>query len=338
MTQAVDHRHRCFITQYARLRHIALEGGADRGRDLAIYQERRVAEMAVEGLRRRRPLHRRVHDDGHFGVENRVGNQVRFGRQTQHCLQIVLLGDAQSGHQIVGAMAAEDDRYLFVEHGHHSLVLEVRRRRLLRGLLFLRVTLGACKRIADEIRRAHTRIGQFSWVRRFRYLAQVDEHAGREANLQLLRGSAIRAEDAGLPRDDVGPPRHRVHHRDAVLTDELQQRFLWIEAVHDAQVGLIGVAHLVLILVPFLEVKRPRKSHDGMGVNQSRRHGGSIQDRETLRHRHLVARADFRDLALLDQHDAVLNGVAGDRVHRPRDHRQLLRHVLVARSLVGFGR
>ena len=144
----------------------------------------------------------------------------------------------------------------------------------------------------------------------------------------------MRAEDAGLPRDDVGPARHGMDHGDAVLADELQERLVRIEAVHDAQVGLVRIAHLVLILIRLLEVERPGQPDHRMGVDQARRHHGGGHDRIAFRQWNVLAFADLGDLAVLDQDDAVLDRALADGVNAPGQHRELLRHIGDARRVL----
>ena len=92
----------------------------------------------------------------------------------------------------------------------------------------------------------------------------------REDHPHLLRRAAHGLEDARLPRQDIGPARQRVDDRHSLAPHELHQRLVGIEAVEDAQIGLIRIGSLVLILVG-RQVESAGQADDAVGVHQARR-------------------------------------------------------------------
>ena len=82
-----------------------------------------------------------VSDTGILRFDQFVGDAIALGGVLQDDLEVELLGDAQGGHQVVGAMAVEVDGALAFQHLDERFQGQVgvgRRRLSCRSAAFLR--------------------------------------------------------------------------------------------------------------------------------------------------------------------------------------------------------
>ena len=139
------------------------------------------------------------------------------------------------------------------------------------ALLLLPIGVGLGEGLAHEPGHAHPRERPLPLVRLLRDLAEVHEYRRRRTQCRRLDREPLRAENAGLPRNHVGPTRCRVYHRDTIGTEKFQQRLVRVEAIEGAKIRLVRVAEFVLILIGG-NVPRAGEAGHREGVDEPRRH------------------------------------------------------------------